>query len=101
MTGAPLGMLAELTHACPLHCAYCSNPIELAARSTELSTVDWTRVFGEAVALGVAQVHLSGGEPLLRRDLAELTAGCCRLGPYTNPITSGLRPDPDRRPRLS
>ena len=101
MTGAPLGMLAELTHACPLHCAYCSNPIELAARSTELSTVDWTRVFGEAAALGVAQVHLSGGEPLLRRDLAELTAGCRRLGLYTNLITSGLGLDRDRLASLA
>jgi pyrroloquinoline quinone biosynthesis protein E len=83
-------MLAELTHACPLHCAYCSNPIELAARDSELSTSEWVRVFGEAAALGVAQVHLSGGEPLLRKDLGELTAACRDLGLYTNLITSGV-----------
>jgi pyrroloquinoline quinone biosynthesis protein E len=72
MTSAPLGMLAELTHSCPLHCAYCSNPATLVPRTGELSTADWLRVFSEAAALGVAQVHLSGGEPLQRRDLPEL-----------------------------
>ena len=96
MSNAPLGMLAELTHACPLHCAYCSNPIELAARSEELTTDEWSRVFAEAAALGVVQVHLSGGEPLLRQDLAELTSACRRHGLYTNLITSGLGLDRDR-----
>ena len=27
----PLGLLAELTYRCPLHCPYCSNPLGLAA----------------------------------------------------------------------
>jgi pyrroloquinoline quinone biosynthesis protein E len=83
-------MLAELTHACPLHCAYCSNPLALVARTDELGTEEWLRVFAEAAALGVAQVHLSGGEPLQRRDLPVLAAGCRDRGLYTNLITSGL-----------
>ena len=29
----PMAMLAELTHRCPLACPYCSNPVELTARS--------------------------------------------------------------------
>ena len=87
---APLSLLAELTHGCPLHCAYCSNPLELAARETELPTAAWTRVFAEAAALGVAQIHLSGGEPLLRRDLAALVGACAGDGLYTNLITSGV-----------
>ncbi|MFL6073258.1 MAG: pyrroloquinoline quinone biosynthesis protein PqqE [Mycobacteriales bacterium] len=87
---APLSLLAELTHGCPLHCAYCSNPLELAARDTELPTATWARVFAEAAALGVAQIHLSGGEPLLRRDLAALVGACAGDGLYTNLITSGV-----------
>jgi pyrroloquinoline quinone biosynthesis protein E len=83
-------MLAELTHACPLHCAYCSNPIALVTRTDELGTDEWVRVFAEAASLGVAQVHLSGGEPLQRRDLPELAAACRDRGLYTNLITSGL-----------
>ncbi|NJC65488.1 pyrroloquinoline quinone biosynthesis protein PqqE [Planosporangium flavigriseum] len=87
---APLGLLAELTHACPLHCAYCSNPLELVARTDELSTSDWLAVIAAAAALGVAQVHLSGGEPLRRADLPEIAAGCADRGVYTNLITSGV-----------
>ena len=90
MTEAPLGLLAELTHRCPLHCPYCSNPIELVQRADELDTPTWQRVFDEARELGVLQVHLSGGEPLARPDLPELLAHASGLGCYTNLVTSGL-----------
>ena len=86
----PMAMLAELTHRCPLSCPYCSNPIELARKSAELSTETWLRVFREAAAMGVLHVHLSGGEPASRRDLVELTAGAVEAGLYTNLITSGV-----------
>ncbi|RAI24595.1 hypothetical protein CH340_26145, partial [Rhodoplanes serenus] len=49
----PLGLLAELTHRCPLGCPYCSNPLALDARAEELDTATWARVFREAAALGV------------------------------------------------
>src|ERR1700761_5882234 len=61
----PLALLAELTHRCPLRCPYCSNPLELSRASAELDTESWKRVLGEAAALGVLQVHFSGGEPLV------------------------------------
>lgn len=86
----PYGLLAEVTHQCPLHCVYCSNPLALLDRQDELATDDWLRVIGEAAGLGVVQVHLSGGEPLVRGDLETLVAECRRLGLYTNLITSGL-----------
>jgi pyrroloquinoline quinone biosynthesis protein E len=86
----PLGLLAELTHRCPLGCPYCSNPIALEGRSDELDTATWARVFGEAAALGVLQVHLSGGEPAARRDLAEITKAAHDAGLYTNLITSAV-----------
>jgi PqqA peptide cyclase len=87
---APLGILAELTHRCPLACPYCSNPLELEGRKTELDTATWARVFREAAALGVLQVHLSGGEPASRRDIVEITAAARDAGLYTNLITSGV-----------
>ena len=40
---APLAILAELSHRCPLSCAYCSNPIELIQKNKELETDDWLR----------------------------------------------------------
>jgi len=86
----PLGMLAELTHRCPLACPYCSNPLQLEHRSTELDTTIWTRVFKEAAALGILQVHLSGGEPASRRDIEELTKVAHEAGLYTNLITSAI-----------
>ncbi len=86
----PMAMLAELTHRCPLSCPYCSNPTALLARETELSTEVWTEIFRQAADLGVLQLHLSGGEPASRRDLAELVAAARQAGLYTNLITSGI-----------
>ena len=86
----PLGLLAELTHRCPLGCPYCSNPLALDPRGSELDTQTWARVFAEAAALGVLQVHLSGGEPGARRDLVAIMAGAHAAGLYTNLITSAV-----------
>ena len=86
----PLGLLAELTHRCPLGCPYCSNPLALDGRDVELDAATWSRVFGEAAALGVLHVHLSGGEPGARRDLVEITAAAHDAGLYTNLITSAV-----------
>jgi PqqA peptide cyclase len=96
----PLALLAELTHRCPLRCPYCSNPLELARASDELDTASWSRVFTEAAALGVLQVHFSGGEPLVRRDLVELVAAATKAELYVNLITSGIRLNGDRIARL-
>jgi pyrroloquinoline quinone biosynthesis protein E len=86
----PLGLLAELTHRCPLGCPYCSNPLALDPRTDELDTQTWARVFKEAAGLGVLQVHLSGGEPGARRDLVAITAAAHTAGLYTNLITSAV-----------
>ena len=89
-TYTPLALIAELTHRCPLHCVYCSNPLELQARASELSTADWSRVFREAAALGVLQVDFTGGEPLARTDIVELIRAARSAGLYVNLISSGL-----------
>src|SRR3954453_6266985 len=86
----PVGLLAELTHRCPLGCPYCSNPLALDSRAEELDTATWARVFREAAGLGGLQVHLSGGEPAARRDLVDITAAAHDAGLYTNLITSGV-----------
>ncbi len=86
----PLGLLAELTHRCPLACPYCSNPLELVARDRELPTEVWLRVLRQAAELGVLQVHLSGGEPTLRTDLETIVAEARALELYTNLITAGV-----------
>jgi pyrroloquinoline quinone biosynthesis protein E len=87
---SPFGLLAELTYACPLHCAYCSNPLNLDEYRDELTTAEWQRVVAEARDLGVLQLHLSGGEPLQRRDVVEIVQSATDQGMYTNLITSAL-----------
>jgi pyrroloquinoline quinone biosynthesis protein E len=86
----PLALLAELTHRCALQCPYCSNPLELERAAGELDTAAWRRVLGEPAALGVLQVHFSGGEPSARKDLEELIAHAAQLGLYSNLITSAV-----------
>lgn len=97
---APLGLLAELTHRCPLACPYCSNPLALVDRADELDTETWVRVFHEAAEMGVLQVHLSGGEPAARRDLTDLVAAAHDSGLYTNLITSAIGLDSHRLAQL-
>ncbi len=85
----PRWLLAELTYKCPLQCPYCSNPLDYAAHSNELSTEDWKRVLTQARKMGAVQLGLSGGEPLTRLDLEEIVHHAKQLGYYSNLITSG------------
>jgi len=86
----PLALVCELTHRCPLHCVYCSNPRELAARNSELDTETWSSVFRQAAELGVLQADFTGGEPLARTDIVELVRAARAAGLYVSLITSGL-----------
>lgn len=86
----PLALLAELSHRCPLQCPYCSNPLELERAGKELDTKTWLRVLDEAAAMGMHQVHFSGGEPTVRKDLEQLVEHATKVGLYTNLITSGV-----------
>ena len=97
----PLAVLAEVTHRCSMRCAYCSNPLSLEPATHELDPQTWCRVLGEAAALGVLQVHFSGGEPAARLDLPLLVAHAASLGLYTNLITSGVLLDRDAVRRLA
>ena len=89
----PLGLLAELTHRCPLQCPYCANPLTLERAAAELDTATWLRVLDEASALGILQVHFSGGEPTARKDLLSLVERAAKHGLYSNLITSGVTLD--------
>ena len=99
-TPSPYSLLAELTYRCPLQCPYCSNPLELDRFRQELDTDCWKRVLGEASALGVVQVHFSGGEPLLRDDLDELVSHARAEDLYCHLITSAVKADHARLEQL-
>jgi len=88
--GIPLAVLLELTHRCPLQCGYCSNPIEMERAGNELTTEEWKKVLTELAEIGVLQVHFSGGEPTVRKDLVELVQHASDVGLYSNLITSAV-----------
>jgi len=90
MVSNPLALIAEVTHRCPLHCVYCSNPMQLAAAKAELSTEEWASVLRQAGKLGMLHAHFTGGEPLARSDLTDLISAARAAGLYTNLITSGI-----------
>ena len=98
----PYTLVAELTYRCPLRCPYCSNPVDIGADRyrAELETEHWTRVFAEARALGVLQLALTGGEPMLRRDLEELVAAGRAAGLYSTLVTAGMHLTRERAERL-
>lgn len=101
MTEPPVALLAELTYRCPLRCAYCSNPADWRDYGDELDAATWSRVLREAGELGALHVHFSGGEPLLRDDLASLVATAREAGLYTNLITSAWRVTRERLAALA
>jgi pyrroloquinoline quinone biosynthesis protein E len=98
----PYTLVAELSYRCPLHCPYCSNPVDIGGDRyrEELETEDWTRAFREARGLGVVQLALTGGEPMLRRDLDELVAAARALGLYSTLVTAGTLLTRERAERL-
>src|SRR5262249_7358236 len=81
----------ELSYRCPLHCPYCSNPLAIVddRYRDELATDDWARVFREAADLGVLQLALTGGEPLVRHDVEELASVAAESGLYSTLVTAG------------
>ncbi|MGH8727298.1 MAG: pyrroloquinoline quinone biosynthesis protein PqqE [Burkholderiales bacterium] len=94
--GNPLWLLAEITYKCPLHCVYCSNPIDYTRYGEEISTEDWLRVLRQSRELGATQLGFSGGEPLLRKDLEIMIREARKLGYYSNLITSGIGMNEER-----
>ena len=96
----PSTLIAELSYQCPLHCPYCSNPLHIADYREELETEHWIRTFAQARRLGVIQLALTGGEPMLRRDLVALCAGARDAGLYSSLITAGTLFTRDRAQAL-
>lgn len=100
MLSNPLALIAEVTHRCPLHCVYCSNPVQLAETASELSTAEWAGVMQQAGKVGMLHAHFTGGEPLARADLEDLVAAARGAGLYTNLITSGIGLNEQRLQKL-
>jgi len=83
--GAPVAILAELTHRCPLGCPYCSNRSHLIRARTNFRLGLDPRFLASSDTR-VLHANLSGGEPAARQDLTDIIAHCANVG-YT-PISS-------------
>ena len=77
--GRPLlNLRISITQRCNNRCAYChkEGEVQRANRSAELMSVgEIVRMAKIAVSLGIARIKLTGGEPLMRRDLPEIVSG--------------------------
>ncbi len=73
----------SVTDRCSLRCTYCmpEQGVPWLPRDTMLSTPEIVRLAGVAVDLGIEEIRLTGGEPLLRRDLVDVVAGLAALDP--------------------
>jgi radical SAM protein with 4Fe4S-binding SPASM domain len=94
----PLTAVVEVTRRCPLSCAHCYLP-ETRGRARpgrELSARQWLKIFRELADLGSMTLILTGGEPLLRRDLPEIAAVASGLGFGVTVFTTGLPASPAR-----
>ena len=71
MPDRPVGGKFELTYACNLRCDFCytDSPRRTLERATDLPDDAWRRAVDEAIELGIIEAVVTGGEPLLRREL--------------------------------
>ncbi|WP_246130935.1 GTP 3',8-cyclase MoaA [Cellulomonas aerilata] len=93
----------SLTDRCSLRCTYCmpADGVPWLAASTMLSTDELVRVAAVAVGLGVTEIRLTGGEPLLRADVVDVVRRMAALtGPAGSPEVS-LTTNALRLPRLA
>jgi heme b synthase len=70
----------ELTRSCNLFCAHCRSSSTAGAYKDELSTEECFRLIDVIVEIGKPVVILSGGEPLLRRDLFQIAGYAVEKG---------------------
>ncbi len=73
----------SLTERCTLHCVYCRVDEGVCPKIQELSADELILLAEAAVELGITRIRLTGGEPLLRKDLLQIVRGISSL--------SGLR----------
>ena len=88
----PLSFDIEITARCNNDCRHCyiNLPVgDQVARSKELSLDEITRIASEAVSMGAMWCLITGGEPLLRRDFADIYIALKKLGLMVSVFTNG------------
>ncbi|MGB9854651.1 MAG: GTP 3',8-cyclase MoaA [Candidatus Bathyarchaeales archaeon] len=113
--GRPLlNLRIALTKPCNLHCSYCHGEGEdrNMENSLEMTCEEVVRIARIAVDLGISKVKLTGGEPLLRKDILQIVKGIACLpgleelsmttnGTLIAPIATKLRANGLKRVNIS
>lgn len=93
----------SLTDRCSLRCTYCmpADGVPWLAGSTLLTTDELVRLARIAVGLGVREVRLTGGEPLLRPDVVDVVAALAEIETPVGPLDLSLTTNALRLPSLA
>ncbi len=76
----------SVTERCTLRCMYCRADEGCCPKQVELSAGDLVRIVDACADLGITRVRLTGGEPLLRRDIVQIVSGI-RVNPKIRDIS--------------
>ena len=91
----------HITNRCPMRCTYCNRDANKAYLSELTQHEILTLLLRPVATRGPFELHITGGEPLLRTDLEGIIADAIELGARNIGVsTSGSRATPDRVRRL-
>jgi len=68
----PVAMTFAVTYKCQCNCVHCSAGKHFKENVRELTTKEAKKLIDDSLALGISIIALTGGEPLLRKDIFEL-----------------------------
>jgi len=90
----PISLEFVITYRCNLNCTYCDpvvfNGGENAAFEEEMSAEQIDKIFSKLDSLGVARVNISGGEPLMRKDISKILESAFTKRFYLTLTTNGI-----------
>jgi len=89
IAGRPVLATFQVNLRCNSACRYCDLPLNVGRY--EMTREEIQRVFSSLYRDGVRFVLLQGGEPLLRRDLAEILEDLSAIGFHLTLITNGTK----------
>jgi len=87
--GRPVVAIFEITLMCNSACGYCDLPLNEGRY--ELSRSEIKRIFSDLYQSGVRHIFIQGGEPLVRRDLADVLEDLAAIGFSMSLVTNGMR----------
>jgi len=94
-------LIAFVTYRCNLRCTMCGlYELREYSNPDELSAEEWKGIIQSAKKLGTFIISISGGEPLLRKDLEEIICHAERNKISTHLCTNGTLIDIDRAKSL-